>query len=115
MDVKPGQMFVWDPRFKDGWWFFEKVCDGRRKSFMGTDGHTHLHRGDIITIVSVHDAGPAFPPGADVPIIDENGRMTISPIVVPKAWHVALLHETLVWIEEDMLELHMKLIAQHSA
>ena len=98
--VKPGQLWQWCFTVGDGTWFFEPVTDQRRESFVPVQdvGIVTVKRGDHFMVVATEDAGPAQPP--NVPIIDEWGVMQ-SPAQPPKRWHVAMLHDTLVWIDHD--------------
>lgn len=109
VDVRPGQLWVWCFSVGDGTYFFEPVTEERRITFVpvGDVGIVTVRRGDSFIVVSTEDDGPAQPP--NVPIIDEWGVMT-SPAQPPKRWHVAMLHDTLVWIDHDCFN-HAELIA----
>jgi hypothetical protein len=101
-------MWTWCFQVGDGTWFFEPVTAERRATFIpaGDACIVAVKRGDSFVIVATDDEGPAQPP--NVPIIDEWGYMQ-SPAQPPKRWHVALLHDKLVWIDHDSFD-HAELV-----
>lgn len=108
--VKPGQLWQWCFTVGEGTWFLEAVTEHRRNYFVSAvdEGYKLIHRGDHFIVVSTDDPGPAQIPGADVPMLDELGYM-VSPAQPPKRWHVAMLNECLVWIDQDSFN-HAELI-----
>lgn len=108
-EVHPGQLWMWCFTVGDGTWFFEPVTEQRRQTFVpvANAGIVTIKRGERFIIVSTEDPGPAEPP--NVPIIDEWGVMQ-SPAQPPRRYHVALLHDTLIWIDHDMFQ-HAELLA----
>ena len=83
--IKVGQLWRWAfTVLKDGAWMLQRVSSEARHS-MGTVSPVFIHRGDVFTVVTVDDPGPALFYGSY-----QHSR-----------YHVVLLGGALVWMKHS--------------
>ena len=95
-DPIPGQMYAWDLGVGTGDWIVEVVTERRRTVPYSIGRHLHIKRDQPFTIVSTDDDGPL-----QTPTFKLNTLEVVKPR--PRRWHVALLGDTLFWLDHDAL------------
>ena len=88
-EPRPGQLWRWVFDVNgDGWWIVSRVTEQGRTQLLGS--YMTLKLGDLVTVVTLNDPGPYQSLN-----LDEYG------LIAPrKRWHVALLNDALIWVED---------------
>jgi len=88
---------MWDLKVGSDLWALDVVSDERRARFFFMSSKM-IKRGDTFIVISTHDPGPAkFPTLPDR--YDSMGRYD-DETPEEKVWHIVLLDDVLVWIDE---------------